>query len=162
MKVHCGAIAAFALCVLASPFAFAQAPKKPCTKAEAAAAEKAIERVVNWPLLQKAVRDFGHCDAGPIDEAYTDALLRLAVAWKDVDAFASAFKDAEFKQFVVRHLQSPEAKDDLESVYSRSTGSWNACTVRSRSATNETPMPWPPPGLTCIIFLRVVHAYPLR
>jgi hypothetical protein len=98
--------------------------QKPCSKNDAAAAEKAIERVTSWAMLQKAWQDYKHCDAGPIDELYTDALLRLAVDWKDVATFAAAVeKDEQYKEFVYRHLKSPAAKDDLDAVYSRAKAS---------------------------------------
>ena len=111
------------LCCVVAAAASAQA-QKACSKADAAAAEKAIERVVNWPGLQKAYTDYRHCDTGPVDELYTDAMLRLMVEWKHVDAIADAVgKDAEYKQWVHKHLNSPAAKDDRESVYSRAKAS---------------------------------------
>ena len=95
------------------------AADKPCSAADAAAAEKAIDRVVGWAQLHKAYADYKHCDKGSVGEGYTDAILRLAVEWKNIDAFAAAMKDAGFKEFVHAHLQSPAAKDDREAVYSR-------------------------------------------
>jgi hypothetical protein len=98
--------------------------QKPCSKADAAGAEKAIERVISWGQLQKAWQDYKHCDAGPIDEQFTDALLRMLVDWKDVSTFAVVYdKDAQYKEFVLRHLNSPAAKDDLDAVYSRAKAS---------------------------------------
>jgi hypothetical protein len=105
---------AFALAAAA-----AQAQDKPCGKADLATAEKAVDRVSSWPQLERAFKDYRHCDSGTVGELYTEALLRLAVEWKDVDGVAAAMKDAEFKAFVVRHLKSPAAKDELDSVYSR-------------------------------------------
>jgi hypothetical protein len=115
-------------CVLASLFALsacaAHAADKPCTKADAATAEKAIDRVMSWGQLHKAYQDYRHCDADAVAEVYTDSLLRLAVEWKNVDAFAEAMsKDAGFKEFVHAHLNSPAAKDDRDSVYSRAKSS---------------------------------------
>lgn len=112
----------FALCIaLAMPAAvLAQGA---CSKADAAKAEKAIERVANWPQMTKAWQDFNRCDAGSVDEMYTETLIRLIVDWKNVDAFEAAMKDAGFKAFVHKHLKSPAAKDDLDSVYSRAKAS---------------------------------------
>jgi hypothetical protein len=107
---------------LAAPAALAQA--RPCSKADAAAAEKAIERVVTWEQLQKAWQDYRHCDSGPIDEAYTDAMMRLMVDWKKPEALAAAMdRDAEYAAFILKHIKSPAAKDDRESVYSRAKSS---------------------------------------
>lgn len=107
-----------ALCaVLASPPAFAQ---KACSKADAANAEKAVERVVNWESLYKTYTDYQHCDSGTTGDSYTDAVLRLMVEWKHVDTVAAqTTKDGDYKAWLVKHLQSPLAKDDRESVYSR-------------------------------------------
>ena len=98
----------------------AQADDKPCTKADSEKAEKAIDRVVTWPQLQKAWLDYAHCDTGEVAEGYTDALLRLLVPWKDVEVLAAGMKtDAKFRDFVYKHLKSPAAKDDRPTVYAR-------------------------------------------
>jgi hypothetical protein len=100
------------------------AADKPCTKADAAAAEKSIDRVSTWPQLHKAWQDYRHCDKNSIEELYTDALLRLMVDWKNVEALAGTMeKDAQYKEFVYAHLRSPAAKDDLDAVYSRAKAS---------------------------------------
>jgi hypothetical protein len=92
---------------------------KDCSKADAANAEKALDRVVNWQGMQKAWQDYGHCDTGPVGEAFTEALLRLTVAWQNVDALAKAMNDPKYKEFVIAHLRSPEAKGDYDAIYSR-------------------------------------------
>jgi len=98
----------------------AHAADKPCTPAQSSAAQKALDKVNSWDQLHKAWVDYGHCDANAVGEAYTDALLRLAIDWKNVPAFAGTVqKDAKYKEFIFAHLQSPAAKDDLPSLYSR-------------------------------------------
>ena len=98
--------------------------QKACSKADAANAEKAIDRVVNWQGLQKAYQDYRHCDTDAVNDVFTDALLRLMVEWKNVDAVASAVaKDPEYKGWIHKRLASPAAKDDRESVYSRAKAS---------------------------------------
>jgi hypothetical protein len=112
--------------VLLAALAFtaaAGAADKPCTKADAANAAKSIDRVMTWPQLQKAWQDYRQCDSGEVGDTYTDALLRLAVDWKDVKLFADAMKDPGFKEFVFTHLASPAAKDDRPAVYSRAKAS---------------------------------------
>lgn len=92
--------------------------QKTCSPADTAAAEKAIERIVTWQNLQKAWSDYRHCDKGTVDDGFTDALMRLMVGWKNVDVIAAAMaKDAEFKAFVQKHVQSPAAKDDRDDLY---------------------------------------------
>ena len=112
-----------AACLVLAP-ALAAGQERACGKAEAEAASKAAERSVGWPQLRKAWKDHRRCDSGEVGALFTDAVLRLAVEWKDVDAFAAEVAgDAEFKAFVYRHLRSPEAADDREDVYSRARGS---------------------------------------
>jgi hypothetical protein len=98
--------------------------QKECGKADAAAAEKAVERVVNYAGLNKAWKDYRHCDAGTVDELFTDAILRLMVAWKDVDTIAwDVQQDPEYKKFIHAHLSSPAAKEDRQSIFSRAKAS---------------------------------------
>jgi len=98
----------------------AQAADKPCSKADAATAEKAIDRVLNWPQLQKAWQDYRHCDTDKVAENYTDTVMRMMVDWKGIDSLAAAMqKDSQYKEFIYAHVKSPAAKDDHELVYSR-------------------------------------------
>ncbi len=95
--------------------AFAQ---KPCSKPDSSAAEKAIERVVSWQNLQKTYTDYRHCDSGPVEDLFTDALMRMMIGWKNIDVVAAAMaKDADYKAWVDKHLMSPAAKDDREDLY---------------------------------------------
>ena len=96
--------------------------ERACTKADMAAAQKSIDRVLNWTQLRKAWQDFGHCDSGEVGEAFSDALLRLLVDWQDIPALAKAMDDATFKQFTLSHLRSAP-KDDRNAVYSRAKAS---------------------------------------
>lgn len=96
------------------------AADKPCSKAEAASAEKAIDRVVNWQQLHKVWQDYRHCDGEPaVADMYTDAIVRLAVGWNNVTELAAAMKDPQYHDFVYAHLKSDAAKDDRESLYAR-------------------------------------------
>jgi hypothetical protein len=100
--------------------ATAAAADKPCTKADATRAQKALDGVFTWPQLHKAWQDYRYCDADATAELFTEALMRLIVDWKDVETFASTTrKDPQFKEFVLAHFRSPAAKDDLEDVYAR-------------------------------------------
>ena len=90
-----------------------------CSTADAQKAQKAVDMVVSWQQLNKAWKDWRQCDTGEVADTYTDALLRLLVEWKNVDALAESMKDPEYKGFVQAHLRSPAAKDDLGSIRSR-------------------------------------------
>ena len=103
-------------CALAA--ATAAHAQKPCSPADAAAAQKVVDKIVSWQSLEKAWRDYHHCDTGPVEDGFTDALMRLMVGWKNVDVAASTLsKDAQFKDWVYKRLLSPTAKDDREDVY---------------------------------------------
>ena len=94
--------------------------QKECSKADAAAAQKAIDKVVSYGSLNKAWKDYRHCDSGPVEDDFTDAILRLMVQWKDVETIAlDVQRDPEYKKFIHNHLSSPAAKDDRPSIYSR-------------------------------------------
>lgn len=112
-------LAALVACA-ALPLAYAQ---KGCSPADMQKAQKAVDMVVTWQQLNKAWKDWHHCDTGEVADTYTDALLRLLVDWKNIDALAEGMKDPEFRGFVTAHLRSPAAKDDLVSVRSRATQS---------------------------------------
>ena len=87
-------------------------------------ADKAVDKVVNYPGMYRAFKDYGHCDKGPVEDVFTDAILRLMVQWKDVDTVAADVqRDADYKKFIHRHLQSPAAKEDRDSIYSRAKSS---------------------------------------
>jgi hypothetical protein len=114
---------AFAACALLASAA-ALTAERPCTKADAAAAAKAIDHIDNWSQLRKAGQDYGRCDSGALADAYTDALMRLLVDWKDVPALVQQVQqDRAFHDFIFAHLASEAAKPDLESVYSRAKAS---------------------------------------
>jgi hypothetical protein len=97
--------------------------QKECSRAEAAAAEKAIDRVTTYATLNKAWKDYRHCDTGTVADVFTDAILRLMVEWKNVEAVALDMRDPDYKKFIHSHLQTEAAKEDRESIYSRAKGS---------------------------------------
>jgi len=98
----------------------ALAQDKACPAADEKKAEQAVDRVVNWDLLYKAWQEYKHCDKGAVDDGFTDALLRLIVDWKHVETFAKHVDaDKAYKEFVHKHINSPAAKGDIDSIYSR-------------------------------------------
>lgn len=99
---------------------WAGAQGKACSTADSQATEKALDRVVSWEHLYKVFKDYGHCDSVMTEDLWTDALMRMAVEWKNVEQFAKSYQgDPAYKAFVVKHMKSLSAKDDAKSVYSR-------------------------------------------
>ena len=86
---------------------------------DAQKAQKAVDLVMTWQQLNKAWKDWGHCDSGEVGDIFTDALLRLMVDWKDTGTLAEAMKDESYKAFITSHLKSPVAQPDRAAVYSR-------------------------------------------
>jgi hypothetical protein len=111
------AILAASCCVLA-----AQA-QKACTPADMQKAQKAADMVMTWQNLNKAWKDYRQCDTGEVADTFTDAITRLMVDWKNVNALGDTIKDPEYKSFIATHLRSPAAKDDIRSIRSRATQS---------------------------------------
>jgi hypothetical protein len=109
---------ALAALVFAASGALAQG--KACGPADAAAAEKALDAVVNWSLMSRAWKQFQHCDKGPTEEMFTDAFMRLAVEWKHVDELAAQYQgDPLFNDFVKKQMGNRAAREDVASIYSR-------------------------------------------
>ncbi len=106
-----------AVALVASAGAFAAGGT--CNDRDAAAAQKAVDRVITWDQLHQSWKTWSRCDAGAVGDQFTDALLRLMVEWKNVPALVTAMKDAGFHDFVFAHLKSEAAKPDLSSVYAR-------------------------------------------
>jgi hypothetical protein len=114
MKKSTLAVAFLAATISAAAFA-----QKACTKADEAAAQKAIDRISSWATLNATWKAHRHCDSGAIGEQFTDAVLRLVIDWKGVNQLAEAMNDPDYKTFILAHLKSPEAKADAPDVYSR-------------------------------------------
>ena len=88
-----------------------------CSKADSARAEKAVDAISSWPQLTKAWQQYARCDAGAVSDNFTDAFVRLLVSWKDVDGAAEAWKNADLRAFMQKHLKDPNATEDLDSIY---------------------------------------------
>lgn len=111
---------------LAFPLA-ALSQDKACSKADAANADKAIDRVTSFAQMQKAWQDWRHCDSATVAETYSDALFRLLVDWKDVGSFATtAQASPEYKEWVMARVKDA-SKEDRKAVFSRAKG---ACPAR--------------------------------
>lgn len=111
------ALATALVSLAASAPALAQ---KTCSPADAKTAGSAIDRVVNWSSLHATWKQWGHCDSGETADLFTEALMRLAVAWKEAAQLAEAMKkEPEYKTFIVKHMKSEAAKADADDVYAR-------------------------------------------
>ena len=112
---------AAALAVTAVTTATAQAA---CTPKDSAAAGKALDRVNTWGELHKSWKDWRQCDSGPTADGFTDAIMRLGVDWKNMDALAKDMgEDPQYHDFILAHVKGDPAKDDRDALYSRAKSS---------------------------------------
>lgn len=98
------------------------AKTRPCTRADAMAAEDATDVAhKSWAILNTQYLKYARaadCDDGAIAEGWSDAVARLlANAWDELPTLARLVKaDPEFLPFVVRHIDATADTDDLERV----------------------------------------------
>lgn len=98
----------------------AGAADKPCSKADAANAEKTIDRVLTWPAMHKAWKDYGHCDTGTVADLYTEALLRLIVGnWPKVAELEPSFtNDLAYREWILARISGGALpKGDVDDVH---------------------------------------------
>lgn len=139
----------FALLFATLAFAGAAHAQKACSKADEAAAGKAIDRIGSWATLNATWKSYRHCDTGAVGEQFTEALLRLVIDWKSVNQLADAMaKEPDYKAFVIAHLKSKEAEGDAVDVYSRTKSNCpkglDAFCKEIGSAVRESPDAPPP------------------
>jgi hypothetical protein len=131
----------------------ALAADKPCSKADGANAQKALDRAVAWPVLEAAVKDFRHCDGGELTEQFNEGLLRMLVSgWKNVGTLGPIFeRNPAFKDWVLGRLAGDKiAKDDKEDVRGLAKNSCpsglNALCQQILEAATSAPAPAPAPA----------------
>lgn len=72
----------------------------------------------NWETLYKSYRSYRLCDDGAIGEGYSESVARLLVDhWNTLPQLAHlARKDAEFRAFIMRHVDATLNTDDVEKI----------------------------------------------
>jgi hypothetical protein len=96
------------------------AADKPCSKADAAAAEKAIDRVVSWAAMHKAWKDYGHCDADNVAMVFSDALMRMLVGnWPKFAELEPAFtSDTAYRDWILDRVGGGKlSKGDVDDIH---------------------------------------------
>ena len=111
-----------ALLIASACLATAAHAQKSCSPADMQKAQKAADNVVTWQHLNKAWKDWRQCDTGEVAETFNDAILRLMIEWKNVEALAEGMKDPEYESFLTSHLKTASA-EDVKDVRSRVTQS---------------------------------------
>jgi hypothetical protein len=101
--------------ILARPLVGEQ---KPCTDAEEAQAEKAVDSLKTWDQVYRVYKRFRQCDDGAVAEGYSDAVGKiLANDWAQFPRLVKLAKtDRNFERFVVRHVDESLSDDTLQRI----------------------------------------------
>jgi hypothetical protein len=103
---------------------FAQAgyaQKHPGSVGECQAAFDEAGTLRSWGALYKSYKSYRHCDDGAIGEGYSESVARILVDhWSTLSRLAQlGNKDAEFRAFVVHHVDATLNMDDVEKIKRR-------------------------------------------
>jgi hypothetical protein len=98
------------------------AQKHACSDGERAALDEAVT-LRSWDALYKSYKSYRHCDDGAIGEGYSESVARILVDhWSTLSRLAQlGNKDAEFRAFVVHHVDTTLNMDDVEKIKTRAT-----------------------------------------
>ncbi|HZC24296.1 MAG TPA: hypothetical protein VE866_13215, partial [Candidatus Binatia bacterium] len=74
-----------------------------------------------WDALYKSYRSYQRCDDGAIAEGYSESVIRiLADHWSTLPQLSRLAKhDAQFRRFVIRHVDATLNSDDVMLVRSK-------------------------------------------
>ena len=111
-------IIAFTLAIMLSLAQVGHAQKQGCSDA---AGRRALDEAVtlrSWDALYASYKAYRQCDDGAIGEGYSESVARILVDhWKRLPELNRlAQKDAQFRRFVLRHLDATLNMDDVEKV----------------------------------------------
>jgi len=111
-------IAVLTVAMMLSSAQVGHAQKQGCSDA---ASRRALDEAVTlrtWDALYTSYKAYRQCDDGAIGEGYSESVARiLADRWNRLPRFAElAGKNAAFRAFVLRHVDSTLNTDDLEKI----------------------------------------------
>jgi hypothetical protein len=97
------------------------AQKYTCSESQGRAALDEAVTLRSWDALYKSYKSYRHCDDGAIGEGYSESVARILVDhWSTLSRLAQlGNKDAEFRAFVVRHIDATLNMDDVEKIKTR-------------------------------------------
>jgi hypothetical protein len=112
------------------------AQKRPCTEVEGRRAldEAAMPR--SWDALYRSYKAYRQCDDGAVGEGYSESVARILVGhWNTLPQLAHFAKtDAEFRAFVMKHVDATLNMDDVEKIR---TNAKTQCPMGLRSVCND-------------------------
>jgi hypothetical protein len=88
---------------------------RPCTESQGRRALDQADSLRSWSALYVSYKEFRRCDTGAIAEGYSESVARIFVdhwaSLPELDRIANT--DAEFRSFVLRHLDATDNTDDI-------------------------------------------------
>jgi hypothetical protein len=91
--------------------------ERPCSNVEG---RRALEAVIlrSWDALYMSYKSYRQCDDGAIGEGYSESVARILVDhWNTLPQLARlSRKDAEFRAFVIGHVDATLNMDDVEKI----------------------------------------------
>jgi hypothetical protein len=108
-----------AIALLSTQVGYAQ--KHHCTDVDGRRALDEAAMLRSWDALYKSFRLYHHCDDGAIGEGYSESVARILVdQWNTLPRFAHlAVKDAEFRDFVMKHVDATLEMSDVNEINKR-------------------------------------------
>ena len=95
-----------------------------CTAEEARKAEAVAGVARSWSDLHETFRLYNHCDDGAVAEGFSESVTRLlADNWKTLPDLVRLFGgDADFRGFVIRHIDESAPADRLKKITRNARG----------------------------------------
>ena len=89
-----------------------------CSNEESKAAEEVAPLVNTWPALQRAFKQYGHCDDGGIGEGFSESVARLLTNSdpKLHELLKLSKTDPGFRAFVLRHVDATLLPEQLNAI----------------------------------------------
>ncbi|HSZ63521.1 MAG TPA: hypothetical protein VK828_17110 [Terriglobales bacterium] len=114
---------------------FGHARERSCAELEARMLDEAFTPR-SWETLYTSYRSYRQCDDGAIGEGYSESVARLLVDhWNALPQLAGlARRDAEFRAFVMRHVDATLNMDDVEKIRKKAK---TLCPTGSRTVCND-------------------------
>jgi hypothetical protein len=109
--------------MLLSFYPAACAQRQGCSVSQAERAETRAGTVRSWNALYSWFTEYRNCDDGVIAETSSESVARLLVDhWNTTSRLAFlASRNADFRRFVLRHVDASLDTDDLKKIAEHST-----------------------------------------
>jgi hypothetical protein len=106
---------AVTLVIAISSIAFGQPHS--CTAELSKRADAALDHLTSWDSIYEWYRDYRQCDDGGPAEGVSEAVARnLVDRWQTLPRLGELAKNAEFRRFVIKHLDETVTANDLRKI----------------------------------------------